>query len=54
MRGTIVDRHGAVLAADRYFYQVTTTPTHFTNDEERMAVAKQLEASGRHSRRQNL
>jgi cell division protein FtsI/penicillin-binding protein 2 len=43
MRGTIVDRHGAVLAADRYFYQVTTTPAHFTNDQERMAVAKQLE-----------
>ena len=43
MRGTIVDRHGAVLAADRYFYQVTTTPTHFTNDEDRMAVAKKLE-----------
>ena len=44
MRGTIVDRHGAVLAADRYFYQVTTTPSHFADDEERMAVAKQLEA----------
>ncbi len=43
MRGTIVDRHGAVLAADRYFYQVTTTPTHFTDDEDRMAVAKKLE-----------
>ena len=43
IRGTIVDRHGAVLAADRYFYQVTTTPSHFANDEERMAVAKQLE-----------
>jgi len=44
MRGSIVDRHGALLAADRYFYQVTTTPTHFTDDDERMAVAKQLEA----------
>jgi len=43
MRGSIVDRHGALLAADRYFYQVTTTPTHFTDDDERMAVAKQLE-----------
>ena len=43
MRGTIVDRHGAVLAADRYFYQVTTTPTHFTNDKDRMAVAQKLE-----------
>jgi cell division protein FtsI/penicillin-binding protein 2 len=43
MRGTIVDRHGAVLAADRYFYQVTTTPAHFTGDAERMAVAQQLE-----------
>ncbi len=43
MRGAIVDRHGALLAADRYFYQVTTTPTHFADDEERMAVAKQLE-----------
>jgi cell division protein FtsI/penicillin-binding protein 2 len=43
MRGTIVDRHGAVLAADRYFYQVTTTPAHFSSDEERLAVAKRLE-----------
>jgi cell division protein FtsI/penicillin-binding protein 2 len=43
MRGTIVDRHGAVIAADRYFYQVTTTPSHFTNEEDRLAVAKRLE-----------
>jgi len=43
MRGTIVDRHGALLAADRYYYQVTTTPAHFANDEERMAAARQLE-----------
>jgi cell division protein FtsI/penicillin-binding protein 2 len=43
MRGTIVDRHGAVLAADRYFYQVTTTPNHFTSDADRIAVARRLE-----------
>jgi cell division protein FtsI/penicillin-binding protein 2 len=43
MRGAIVDRNGALLAADRYFYQVTTTPAHFATDEERMAVARQLE-----------
>lgn len=43
MRGAIVDRHGALLAADRYFYQVTTTPSHFNSNDERMAVARQLE-----------
>lgn len=42
-RGSIVDRHGALLAADRYFYEVTTTPSHFGDDEERMAVARELE-----------
>ena len=40
---SLLDRHGALLAADRYFYQVTTTPSHFNSNDERMAVARQLE-----------
>ena len=42
-RGVFVDRHGALLAGDRYFYEVTATPAHFNNDEERLEVARQLE-----------
>ena len=42
-RGAIVDRNGELLAADRYFYQVTTTPKHFADSEERLKVADQLE-----------
>jgi len=42
-RGAFVDRNGEILAADRYFYQVTTTPTHFVDDEERRTVATQLQ-----------
>ena len=42
-RGMIVDSKGRPLAADRYFYQVTATPSHFAGDEQRMEVARQLE-----------
>lgn len=42
-RGAIVDRNGALLAGDRYFFQVTATPHHFADDEERREVAGQLE-----------
>lgn len=42
-RGSIVDRNGALLAADRYFYEVSTTPSYFINDEQRREVADQLE-----------
>ncbi|MBW7885914.1 MAG: hypothetical protein H3C34_25445, partial [Caldilineaceae bacterium] len=43
-RGVILDRNGAVLAADRYFYEVSATPENFNNDADRMAVAEQLQA----------
>ncbi|HQY92992.1 MAG TPA: hypothetical protein PLS79_15360, partial [Caldilinea sp.] len=42
-RGSIVDRNGVLLAADRYFYEVSTTPIYFENDEERRQVADSLE-----------
>ena len=32
-RGSIVDWFGALLAADRYSYEVSTTPAHFHDDE---------------------
>jgi cell division protein FtsI/penicillin-binding protein 2 len=43
-RGTIVDRKGVVLAADRYFYSIAVTPYHLTSDEERRLLAQELEA----------
>lgn len=42
-RGSIVDRNGVLLAADRYFYEVSTTPIYFESDEERRQVADELE-----------
>jgi cell division protein FtsI/penicillin-binding protein 2 len=42
-RGSIVDRNGVLLAADRYFYEVSTTPTYFEDDEQRQQVADLLE-----------
>ncbi|MBP8293784.1 MAG: penicillin-binding protein 2 [Caldilineaceae bacterium] len=42
-RGVIVDRDGALLAGDYYFYQVTTTPKNITSDAERQELAQQLE-----------
>ena len=42
-RGVIVDRNGALLAGDRYFYQVTTTPKNIQTDAQRLEVARQLE-----------
>jgi cell division protein FtsI/penicillin-binding protein 2 len=42
-RGTIVDRLGAPLAADRYFYEVSTTPAHFHDHEVRKKLADRLE-----------
>lgn len=42
-RGVIVDRNGALLAADRYFYQVTATPKNIKDDAQRLEVAQQLE-----------
>lgn len=42
-RGVIVDRNGTLLAADRFFYEVSITPNLLLNDDERRSVATQLE-----------
>lgn len=42
-RGVIVDRSGMLLAADRFYYQVAATPSNLRSDEDRRAVANQLE-----------
>jgi cell division protein FtsI/penicillin-binding protein 2 len=42
-RGSIVDRNGVLLAADRYFYEVSTTPNYFDDDEQRQQVADLLQ-----------
>jgi cell division protein FtsI/penicillin-binding protein 2 len=42
-RGSIVDRNGALLAADRYFYEISVNPTHLKTDAERRVLADELE-----------
>lgn len=42
-RGSIVDRNGALLVADRYFYEVSINPTHLKTDQERQQLASSLE-----------
>ncbi len=42
-RGTIVDRDGEILAADRFYYQVVATPREIRSNEDRQFVSKQLE-----------
>lgn len=42
-RGSIVDRNGALLVADRYFYEVSVNPMHLTNDQQRQELAESLE-----------
>lgn len=42
-RGSIVDRNGALLVADRYFYEISVNPTHLKSDAERRALADELE-----------
>ncbi len=42
-RGTIVDRNGAVLVADQYFYEVSVDPGQLNQDEDRQTVAAALE-----------
>jgi cell division protein FtsI/penicillin-binding protein 2 len=42
-RGVMVDRHGELLAADRFFYHVTADPFYLKSDEERQRVAEHLE-----------
>ncbi len=41
-RGTIVDRDGELLAADRFFYQVVASPKDLKTDAERLSVAQTL------------
>lgn len=42
-RGSIVDRNGLVLAADRYFYSLSVTPNHLDTDEKRRQLAQELQ-----------
>lgn len=42
-RGTIVDRNGLLLAADRFYYSVAVTANNLPNEEQRREVAEQLE-----------
>lgn len=42
-RGTIMDRDGMLLAADRFFYSVAVNAQALRNEEQRVAVAQQLE-----------
>ncbi len=42
-RGSVVDRNGALLVADRYFYEVSINPRHLTTDEDRQQLAAALE-----------
>lgn len=44
-RGTIVDRDGEILAADRFYYQIVAAPNHIKTDEERVFVSQQLETA---------
>lgn len=42
-RGSVVDRNGALLVADRYFYEISVNPTHLKTDADRRALADALE-----------
>lgn len=42
-RGTIVDRNGMLLAADRFYYSVAVTANNLVNEDQRRTVAQQLE-----------
>lgn len=42
-RGTIVDRNGLLLAADRFYYSVAVTANNLRTEEQRRTVAEQLE-----------
>ncbi|MEZ4619373.1 MAG: penicillin-binding protein 2 [Caldilineaceae bacterium] len=43
-RGTIVDRDGEILAADRFFYQVIANPSQIKSNEDRQFVSNHLES----------
>jgi len=42
-RGAIVDRHGELLTADRFLYQIIATPNEIKSDQARQQVAQRLE-----------
>ncbi len=42
-RGVIVDRHGEILAGDRFFYRLGIDAINLTNDEERAALVAHLQ-----------
>jgi cell division protein FtsI/penicillin-binding protein 2 len=42
-RGVIVDANGTPLVVNRYFYQITATPSNFSRPEQREEVARQLQ-----------
>lgn len=42
-RGTIVDRGGELLVADRFLYQIIATPNEIKNDEDRQQIAQRLQ-----------
>lgn len=44
-RGTIVDRDGEILAADRFYYHVIATPSEIKSDEARRFVSQHLETA---------
>jgi len=44
-RGAIVDRHGELLTADRFLYQIIATPNEIKSDQARQQVAQQLQAT---------
>jgi cell division protein FtsI/penicillin-binding protein 2 len=44
-RGTIVDRDGEIMAADRFYYQVVATANEIKTSESRQLVSEQLAAT---------
>ena len=42
-RGTIVDRDGEILAADRFYYEIVATPNQITSEEDRRLLADTLQ-----------
>jgi len=42
-RGTIVDRDGEILAADRFYYEIVATPNQITKEADRKLLADTLQ-----------
>lgn len=53
-RGSVVDRNGALLVADRYFYEISVNPTHLKTDADRRTLADALERIANVSAAQTL